>query len=86
LYVQESRLVCRTSEFRGRGAGEARLFEQGRAHAATCGNLDRACAAAVEVTRSKWTYFERRARETYPGKRGLVTICAMKADKAGSCK
>jgi len=50
------------------------------------GNFERAIAAAVAESKAKWAYFEGRVRAAYPGKRGEVMICAVKTDRAGSCK
>ena len=54
--------------------------------AAIDGNFDRARAAAVEETQSKWALFEARIREVYPGRRGEVIVCAMTSDRASACK
>jgi len=52
----------------------------------TSGNFARAVTAAVEDTRRKWAYFERRIQAVYGARRGKVIICAIRRDDASGCR
>ncbi len=56
--------------------------ERGMVH----GNFERAITVAILDTKDKWQYFEDQVKLTYPGKRGLLIICAVRSDTPLACK
>ncbi|HVN01872.1 MAG TPA: hypothetical protein VMT68_16860 [Caulobacteraceae bacterium] len=49
------------------------------------GNFQRAVAAAVADTKSKWAFFEARVRQTYGPARAAEVLCLIRADRPSAC-